>query len=91
MRRFMRPARVPGPPAHPLVIELVREMNRQRIGPRDLAERAGVGHSVLHTWVRRADRDVRTPNNDKIGPMVLTLEAMGNALGLELVWRRKGG
>ena len=56
---------------------------------RDRAQRAGVGHSVLHTWVRRADCDVRSPNNDKIGPMLLTIEAMGNALGLDLVRQRR--
>lgn len=32
---------------------------------------------------------MRSPNNDKIGPMLLTIEAMGNALGLDLVWQRR--
>lgn len=86
----MRPAKVPDPPAHPLVIELVREMNRQRIGPRDLAERAGVGHSVIHTWSRRPKHETTVGANcDKVGPQLLTIEAMGNALGMQLVWKRK--
>lgn len=65
-------------------------MNKQRIGPRDLCERAGVAHSAIHNWKSRAEKDIRPPGNDKVGPMLLTIEAMGNALGLQLVWKRKG-
>lgn len=89
MRRFMRPMKVPGPPVHPLVIGIIKEANRQRIGPRDLAARAGVGHSTIQTWRMRKPSRAVSANSDKVGPMLLTVEALGNALGLELVWQKR--
>lgn len=71
MRRF-RTLRTPKK-AHPLVKRLFTEMNYQRIGILDLADRSGVNRHTLKDW------------SCKTVPTVSNLEACLNVLGLELV------
>lgn len=71
MRRFQR-LKVPEK-AHPLVRQLLIEMNREMIGLSDLAERSGIAMSTLRGW--------RTRRN----PRVNDLEACFNALGKRLI------
>jgi hypothetical protein len=70
MRRF-RTLSVPQH-AHPLVRQLFVEMNRERIGLSDVAERAGVAITTFKGW--------RTRHT----PRVADLEACYNVLGLTL-------
>lgn len=70
MRRFRR-VLVPRK-AHPLVRQLFVEMNRERIGLSDVAERAGVAITTFKGW--------RTRHT----PRVADLEACYNVLGLTL-------
>jgi hypothetical protein len=74
MRRF-RTLQVPTG-VHPLVRLIFTEMNEQRIGTRDLAERSGVSAFTVEQWKFR-----RSPKLD-------CLEATLNALGIELTTRR---
>jgi hypothetical protein len=73
MRRF-RTLTIPDH-VHPLVRWIFEEMNRQRIGTRDLAERSGVSHNTVEQWKFR-----RSPKLD-------CLEATINALGYDLTVR----
>jgi DNA-binding phage protein len=76
MRQFRR-LTVPDR-AHPLVRRMFEEMNYQRIGMVDLAERSGVNKNTIKDW---KDRSV---------PQVHNLAACFTVLGLELtVARRK--
>jgi len=70
MRRF-RASPLPAK-AHPLVRRLFAEMNAQRVGVTDLAERAGIARETFKGW--------RT----KHCPRVADLEACYNVLGLKL-------
>lgn len=70
MRRFRR-VTVP-PHAHPLVRRLFAEMNYQRIGVTDLAERAGLARETLKGWRGRHC------------PRVADLEAAFGVLGKRL-------
>lgn len=58
--------------AHPLVRRLFKEMNYQRIGMRDLADRTGVNVNTIKDW---KDRSV---------PHVHNLVACLNAVGVDL-------
>lgn len=62
--------------AHPLVRQLFAEMNHQRIGIMDMAERSGIAHGTFKGW--------RT----KHCPRVAELEACFNVLGMRLTTRR---
>lgn len=73
-QRFYR-IRVPAR-AHPLVRQLFETANDHRLCLIDLAERSGVNPNTLKDWRTRT-----VPN-------VANLQAAGNVLGLELVWRR---
>jgi len=70
MRRFHK-VKVP-PNGHPLVRRLFEEMNHQRIGVLDMADRTGIGMSTMRHW--------RT----MCSPSLANLEACYNVLGLEL-------
>lgn len=70
MRRF-RASPLPAK-AHPLVRRLFAEMNTQRVGVTDMAERAGIARETFKGW--------RT----KHCPRVADLEACYNVLGLRL-------
>ncbi len=73
MRRFRR---LPIPThAHPLVRKLFEEMNYQRIGVTDLAERAGLALGTFKGWRTRHC------------PRIVELEACFNVLGKELAVR----
>ncbi len=48
MRRF-RTLKIPQR-AHPLVRELIKEMNYQRIGVKDMAQRTGVAYETMKRW-----------------------------------------
>ncbi len=74
MRRFSRLS-IPEK-AHPLVRQLIKEMNHQRIGLTDMAERAGVSRRTFAGWRIRHT------------PRIAELEACYNVLGLTLVPRR---
>lgn len=63
--------------AHPLVKQLWIEMNDQRIGLQDACERAGIFWKTPASWTHRNS------------PKLVNVEALGNALGLELKWVRK--
>lgn len=71
MRRF-RTLSVPQH-AHPLVRRLFTEMNRQRIGMTDLAERVGFSRFTINGWRTRHC------------PRIVELEACYNVLGLRLI------
>lgn len=70
MRRFHK-VRVPEN-VHPLVRNLFEEMNRQRIGMLDMAERTGVGQSTMKHWRLMCS------------PSLANLEACYNVLGYKL-------
>lgn len=70
MRRF-RTLSIPQH-AHPLVRRLFEEMNRQRIGLTDMAERVGMSRFTINGWRTRHC------------PRVIELEACYNVLGLRL-------
>lgn len=70
MRRF-RTLRIPER-VHPLVRRLYEEMNHQRIGIRDLADRAGVSHQTIENW-RRSNM-----------PQIDTIDAAFQVLGMRL-------
>ena len=61
---------------HPLVRRLFIEMQKQRIGVLDMAERSGVNKNTLKDWRTRTI------------PRVADLEACFNVLGLSLQARR---
>jgi DNA-binding phage protein len=63
--------------AHPLVRELYTIMERERIGPDDLALKAGVSRSVIFKWGRY--------NN----PYLPNFIAVLNAIGYDLKITRK--
>jgi DNA-binding phage protein len=70
MRRFRR---MPIPQhAHPLVRRLYAEMNSQRIGVTDMAERTGIARNTFKGWRTRHC------------PRVAELEACYNVLGMKL-------
>ena len=71
MRRFRRLS-IPAH-AHPLVRRLFAEMNHQRIGLTDMAERVGVSRRTMNGWRTRHC------------PRIVELEACYNVLGLRLV------
>lgn len=71
MRRF-RTLREPKS-CHPLVRNLIQEMNDQRIGILDVAERAGVAPETIKQWCRN-----RMPRVD-------LLDACFNVLGKRLL------
>ena len=71
MRRF-RTLKVPEH-AHPLVVFMTKEQNRQQIGDHDLAEKVGVAPETLKQWRSRRS------------PLVHNIQAALNALGYELV------
>lgn len=73
MRRFVRVKRPEH--AHPLVHRLFDEMNRQRIGMGDMAERSGVAIGTIETW--------RT----KRCPTLVNIEACFGVLGMEMLVR----
>lgn len=70
MRRF-RTLKIPQH-AHPLVQELFIQMNYQRIGLSDVAERAGIARNTFQGWC------------NKHNPRVGDLEACFNVLGMKL-------
>lgn len=70
MRRFRH---MPIPQhAHPLVRRLYAEMNSQRIGVTDMAERTGIARNAINDW------------KDRSNPQVQNLDACFAALGLQL-------
>lgn len=71
MRRF-RTLREPKS-CHPLVRNLILEMNSQRIGINDVAERAGIAPETIKQWCRN-----RMPRVD-------LLDACFNVLGKRLL------
>lgn len=74
--RQWRPVKMPDPTvAHPLVMRLFDEMNKQQLGYLDVTERAGLSKDSLDDW-----RYGRRPRLD------LICAAFGT-LGLELVAR----
>lgn len=73
LHRYRR-ATVP-PNVHPLVRRLFEEMRRQRVSPRDVAIRAGLGTSSVFNWRRHT-------------PTLANLEAALNVLGLRLLVER---
>jgi DNA-binding phage protein len=76
MRQF-RPKCVAVPKkAHPLVIELFEEMNRQRIGLADLADRSGIGRDAISAWRYRQS------------PSLAGIDACLNVLGLQLCTKK---
>lgn len=77
MRDFRRLS-IP-PNAHPLVRRLFEEMNRQRIGIMDVADRAGLSRETMKNW--------RKANN----PNVTNLDACFGVLGWELTIRKRSG
>ena len=70
MRRF-RTLSVPQH-AHPLVRRLFQEMNHQRIGMTDMAERVGMSRFTINGWRTRHC------------PRIVELEACYNVLGYRL-------
>ena len=70
MRRF-RTLSVPQH-AHPLVRRLFEEMNHQRIGLTDMAERVGISRFTMNGWRTRHC------------PRIVELEACYNVLGYRL-------
>ena len=79
MRQF-RPHCITAPGnCHPLVRFIVEEMQRQRVGYYDLADRSGVDRNTVRAW--------RTRNT----PSVANVEAVLGALGYELRVVRKSG
>lgn len=76
MRAFRRRLVVPAS-AHPLVKRLFVEMNAQRIGVLDMAERSGVNKNTLKDWRTRTV------------PTIDNLDACFNALGLEIAVRER--
>lgn len=75
MRNFQRP-KAPHPAAHPLVHRIWAEIADQLTSQEDVAERAGVSSSAMRKW-RKGER----------APNLLDIEAVLNALGLEIVVR----
>ena len=70
MRRFRH---MPIPQrAHPLVRRLYAEMNSQRTGVTDMAERTGIARNAINDW------------KDRSNPQVQNLDACFAALGLQL-------
>lgn len=65
------------PHAHPLARELFEEARRQQAAITDVAERAGISLATLVKWKYRHS------------PVVPTLEAAGNVLGMRLKWSRQ--
>jgi len=70
MRRF-RTLSIPQH-AHPLVRRLFQEMNHQRIGLTDMAERVGISRFTMNGWRTRHC------------PRIVELEACYNVLGYRL-------
>lgn len=70
MRRF-RTLSIPQH-AHPLVRRMFEEMNRQRIGVMDMAERVGISRFTMNGWKTRHC------------PRIVELEACYNVLGYRL-------
>ena len=62
---------------HPLVRELWKGMNYNRITIRDVAERAGVAEKTVKSW-----RTQRSPN-------LTNLDACLNVLGLKLIVKER--
>lgn len=75
MRRF-RTLKVPEN-VHPLVRQLFRQMNRERIGIYDLCDRTGIGTSTMKHWAKNCS------------PSLVNIEACFNALGMEIVVRQR--
>jgi hypothetical protein len=65
------------PKAHPLVRQLFELLNDQRVVISDIAEKSGVQAGTISDWRYRRS------------PTVVTFEAALNALGFELVIRRR--
>jgi hypothetical protein len=59
---------------HPLVAEVLAEIDRQRYKAAALERAAGVGSKTIRSWRRRHM------------PLVHNLEAVGHCLGLTLRW-----
>jgi len=74
--RQWRPVKAPLPGAHPLVVRLIEEMNRQQLGYLDVTERAGLSKDSIDDW-----RHGTRPRLD------LICAAFGT-LGLELAPKR---
>jgi transcriptional regulator with XRE-family HTH domain len=72
-RRLTQPQK-----AHPLVRRLFDEMNDQKIGILDMAERSGVNKNTLNDWRTRTV------------PTVDNLEACMAVLGYELTFKSRG-
>lgn len=64
--------------AHPLVRRLIEEMNWQRIGVLDMAERTGISKNTIKDWRTRTV------------PTIEALEACFNVLGMKLAPVRQG-
>ena len=62
--------------AHPLVRRMFEEMNHQRIGILDMADRTGVNKNTINDWKNRSN------------PQVQNLDACFAALGLQLTLRK---
>jgi len=75
MRRFRRLS-IPHH-AHPLVRRTFEEMNHQRIGILDMADRTGVNKNTINDWKNRSN------------PQVQNLDACFAALGLQLTLRKE--
>lgn len=71
MRKYFRKMRVPEH-THPLVKKMFEEMNEQRIGILDLAERSGVNRNTINEWKYRCM------------PRLDNLDACYNVLGMKL-------
>jgi hypothetical protein len=61
--------------AHPLVKELFKEMNRQKVTLRDTGEESGIAWNTISEWRYRSN------------PTLVAFVAVANALGLEVVVR----
>lgn len=78
LRDFRRRNTVP-PRCHPLVRRLVEEANAQRIGLRDLSDRAGLHKDTIRSWTYRGN------------PRLPGIEAAFGVLGLRLYIGHEGG
>jgi hypothetical protein len=64
--------------AHPLVKHLFQIMNREKVCMREAARGTGVSFATVSDWRYRRN------------PYLPSIEAVGNRLGYELVWRKRG-
>jgi transcriptional regulator with XRE-family HTH domain len=75
MRRF-RTLKIPDC-GHPLVRRLYAEMNNQRVGVNDLAERSGLERNTIQNWKRTTS------------PTLANIDAAFNVLGFEVYIRHR--